>query len=607
VNDLSELQPLEAAPQPPGLPARPLELIPADAPFSPAQRAWLNGFFSAILTRPPAAPRGAAPTAPSVVVSILYASQTGTAEGFSRKFAKAAKARGYGATIEDLGSVGLAGLASRPLCLVIASTYGEGEAPDSAQAFAQELAEAKGEILAGVRYAVLALGDRNYPKFCQFGAFIDARLAELGAARLAERVEADADADPAYTRWRDLLWPVLPEAGSAAAEAGARAPAAEESGEDQSAWTRERPFAARLLGNRRLNAESSDKDTRHVALALGDSGLVYEPGDALGIWPRNGSVLIDRLLEVTGLEGDAPVTLDHSTLGLREVLAARLDLGRLSNALVIRFAERFADAELLRLCEPESSELMQGFLQDRDATDLFARPSAKGISAQELVEMLPRLAPRLYSISSSLLAHPGEVHLTIGVVRQTASGQVRDGIASTHLTQSIAQGATVPVYVHRNARFRLPKDAGTPVVMIGPGTGIAPFRAFLEDRGARGLTGRTWLFFGERRSQCDFLYRDELEAWLANGTLTRLDTAFSRDSGQKFYVQDRMRENAALLWSWIQDGAVLYVCGDAQRMAKDVDRALVEIFMSEGGHSEASAQLEVRHLGANGRYLRDVY
>jgi sulfite reductase (NADPH) flavoprotein alpha-component len=400
---------------------------------------------------------------------------------------------------------------------------------------------------------------------------------------------------------------VLPEAGSTAAEAGARAPAAEESEEDQSAWTRERPFAARLLGNRRLNADSSDKDTRHVALALGDSGLVYEPGDALGIWPRNGSVLIDRLLEVTGLEGDAPVTLDHSTLGLREVLAARLDLGRLSNALVIRFAERFADAELLRLCEPESSELMQGFLQDRDATDLFARPSAKGVSAQELVEMLPRLAPRLYSISSSLLAHPGEVHLTIGVVRQTASGQVRDGIASTHLTQAIAQGATVPVYVHRNARFRLPKDAGTPVVMIGPGTGIAPFRAFLEDRGARGLTGRTWLFFGERRSQCDFLYRDELEAWLAKGTLTRLDTAFSRDSGQKFYVQDRMRENAALLWSWIQDGAVLYVCGDAQRMAKDVDRALVEIFMSEGGHSEASAQLEVRHLGANGRYLRDVY
>lgn len=589
----------------------PLELIPSDAPFSESQRAWLNGFFAAILSRPPAAP--ALAPEPAVVLSILYASQTGTAEGVARKMAKAARARGYGANIEELGQVGVAGLASRTPCLIIASTYGEGDAPDSAQAFAAELSAASGTPCSGIQFAVLALGDRNYPKFCQFGASLDQRLAELGGARLAERIDSDVDVAPAFERWREALWPLLPAAGNAAgsAPASGRSPDAggDEADEalDAQGWHRERPFAARLIGNRRLNGDDSDKDTRHVALSLKDSGLTYEPGDALGVWPRNGSRQIDALLAATGLTADIAVVQDGVALGLREALAARCELGRLSTAQVIRFAAHFADRELETLAQPDNLAALSAYLDGRDASDLFARPSAAGIDAQTLVDLLPRMAPRLYSISSSQRAHPDEVHLTVGVVRQTASGQKRTGVASGHLSDALFPGASLPVYVHHNARFRLPKDPAVPIIMIGPGTGIAPFRAFLEERGARELTGRTWLFFGERRSHCDFLYQDELTAWLQRGTLTRLDTAFSREGKGKNYVQDRMRARAVELWSWISEGASIYVCGDAQRMAKDVDRALVEIFMSEGGFTEASAQLELRHLGANGRYLRDVY
>jgi sulfite reductase (NADPH) flavoprotein alpha-component len=590
---------MSGASEPVALAPAPLDLIPADAPFSEAQRAWLNGFFSAILTRPAAASQ--TPAAPSVVLSVLYASQTGTAESLARKFAKAARAKGFGANVEDAGSVGLSGLASRPLCLWIASTYGEGDPPDAAQAFAAELDSASGPALAGMRYAVLALGDRNYPKFCHFGITLDRRLSELGAERLIEHVEADLEIAPTFERWRESLWPVLPSPGTGTLSAE---PPEEE---PHGGWDREHPFAARLVGTRRLTLADSDKDTRHVTLSLKDSGLTYEPGDALGVWPRNGSQLIDRLLAVTGLKGDTTVVIDGSALGLREALAARCEIGRLTTAQAIRFAERFGDAELKALCEPEQVDALQRYLDGRDATDLFARPACATLDAHTLVELLPRLAPRLYSISSSLAAHPEEVHLTVGVVRATAAGQARDGIASTHLADTVMEGATVPIYVHHNARFRLPADAAVPVIMIGPGTGIAPFRAFLEERAARGLTGRTWLFFGERRGLCDFLYEDELRDWLARGTLTRLDTAFSRDGTKKVYVQDRMRAQAAEIWAWIVDGAHIYVCGDAQRMAKDVDRAIVELFMSEGKMSEATAQLEVRHLGANGRYLRDVY
>lgn len=577
-----------------------LELIPADAPFSEAQRAWLNGFFAAILSRPPTA--ALAPVAPVVELSILYASQTGTAEGLARKLAKAAKAKGYGARIEDLGQVGLAGLAARSLCLLIASTYGEGDPPDSVQAFFADLQSAVGQPLSGLRYSVLALGDRTYSKFCQFGTILDSRLAELGAERLAPRACADADPAPTFESWRETLWPALPSV-----LAGPSRPAESAPGDEEPAWNRERPFAAKLLGTVRLTGADSDKDTRHIRISLEDSQLTYEPGDALGVWPRNDPRAIDRLLEATGLIGDVPVVLNGAALGLREALAAHSEIGRLTTAMAIKFGDRFGDAEIRNLCDPDALEALQEYQEGRDAADLFARPSCRGIDAQTLIDLLPRLAPRLYSISSSLVAHPGEVHLTVAVVRQTAKAQQRGGIASTHLADALGDGASIPVYVHHNARFRLPKDAGTPLIMIGPGTGIAPFRAFLEERRAKKLTGRTWLFFGERRRHCDFLYEQELNAWLSDGTLTHLDTAFSRDSDTKTYVQDRMRLHAAPLWSWIAEGAHLYVCGDAQRMAKDVDRALVEIFMSEGGLSEAAAQLELRHLGANGRYLRDVY
>ncbi len=494
--------------------------------------------------------------------------------------------------------------------LVIASTHGDGDPPDCAARFALQLKAALGTPLAGLKYAVLALGDRSYSKFCSFGQHIDERFAALGAIRLADRIDADGDADQPFKSFRETLWRTLPAespAGPTANSAAGAVDASDEGAPEEQRWTRKRPFAAPLLGQRLLTASGSDKETRHVVLSLKDADLRYEPGDALGVWPQQAPELVDAVLALSGASADAPVMIDAEQIGLRDALSLKRELTTLTAATVIKYSAISSDSGLQSLVQRDQSAALNKFLYGRDFVDLLQDYPGTVRDAQLLVDLLPPLKPRLYSISSSLAAFPEEVHLTVAVVRYECRGRRRGGLASTWFADRVAAGDPTAVYVHQNPRFRLPSDPGTPIIMIGPGTGIAPFRAFLHHRRKHGFTGRTWLFFGERHAQCDFLYRPEFESFVAGHELSRIDTAFSRDQTQKIYVQHRMLEAGKEIWSWLQDGAVIYVCGDATHMAKDVDAALQAIIAKHGRRSAAQAQLETHAMAADGRYLRDVY
>jgi sulfite reductase (NADPH) flavoprotein alpha-component len=582
-----------------------IQLLPADAPFSPEQRAWLNGFFAGLLKGlAERAPTLGSSQAPRLAIKVLFASQTGTAEGLAKKLTKEARSRGFDADLLDLSFLSLEALAKLDHVVVIASTHGDGDAPDCAARFALQLQAARGTPLAGLKYAVLALGDRSYSKFCSFGQRIDERFAALGAIRLADRIDADGDVDEPFNSFRDALWLTMPAERPAGSAANSAVTAAEE---NEPRWSRKRPFAAQVLGQQLLTAATSDKETRHVVLSLKGADLHYEPGDALGVWPQQARDLVDAVLTLSGASADAPVIIDTVQMVLRDALSLKRDLTTLTAATVIKYSALSADSDLQPLIERDQSAALNKFLYGRDIVDLLHDYPATVHDAQSLVDLLPPLKPRLYSISSSLAAFPEEVHLTIAVVRYEYRGRQRGGLASTWFADRITVGDPAAVYVHQNPRFRLPPDPGTPIIMIGPGTGVAPFRAFLHHRRKHGFTGRTWLFFGERHAECDFLYRSEFESFVAGHELSRIDTAFSRDQQQKIYVQHRMLEAGKEIWSWLQDGAVIYVCGDATHMAKDVDAALQAIIAKHGRRSTAQAQLEMHALAADGRYLRDVY
>ncbi len=586
-----------------GKPIVPASLIPDDAPFSPEQRAWLSGFLMALLSSPGVA--ATQPQAPAVKtkLDVLYASQTGTAEGLARKFARAAKERNLDATVRDIGSLALADLAALKKVVIVAATHGEGDPPDSTLVLTQALKDASGTPLAGLDYIVLALGDSSYVKFCAYGTFLDERLAALGATRLAERVNCDGDPSRIFTGWRDKSLPLF--ADSAAVEPQIASVVANED-ETDPVGSRANPFAAELIDNRRITGITSDKEVRHIAFSLAGSPMAYEPGDAVGVVVENATREVDAVLAAASLDGAAEIELEGNPMRLTDALRAELSVGRLTQASVIKFAKLSKDPELLSLIEPERGQDLAAFVHGRDLIDLLLNYPGVVTSPAMLASLLPRLQPRLYSISSSPKAHPGEVHLTVATVRYESHGRKRDGIASGYLA-SLDPGARVRIYTQPNKRFRLPKDGDTPVIMIGPGTGIAPFRAFLEERRASGAKGSNWLFFGDRRAATDFLYKEELGSFSMDGTLTRLDTAFSRDQAEKVYVQTRMLEQAEELGKWLADGAHVYVCGDAQHMAKDVDRALRTIVARHGKLSDAQAQIQVNQMAAEGRYLRDVY
>jgi sulfite reductase (NADPH) flavoprotein alpha-component len=474
---------------------------------------------------------------------------------------------------------------------------------------------------------VLALGDRSYPDFCGAGRKLDVRLESLGARRIHPRIDCDTDYEAPARAWLDGLWPALQACGERKNESvvvasvinnnnnnGAPPPALDPLNSDllaapsSAAYSRHQPFPARLLTNRRLNAPGSAKDTRHFEISLNDSDLHYEVGDALGVMPTNCAALVGEILRALGCDGEEAVPdASAGETSLRHALLRNCQITQPTSALLQVVAGRAGDAPLRALLEPARKAELDQYLHGREVIDFLLQFPAVKFAPAEFVSLLRKLQPRLYSISSSPKAHPGEVHLTVAVVRYESHGRLRRGVCSTFLADRVEKGTPVPVFVQASHGFRLPSDGATPVIMIGPGTGIAPFRAFLEERRAVGAKGRNWLFFGDQSAASDFLYREQLEGMLTEGSLHRLDTAFSRDQAGKIYVQHRMLENAREFWSWLEEGAHLYVCGDARRMARDVEAALHQIIQTTGGRGPEQAAEYVARLKSDRRYQRDVY
>ena len=592
--------------------------IPEDAPFTPAQRTWLNGYLAGLYSYAPVHPTAEASR--TLRVAVLYGSQTGTAEGLARKLSKELKAAGHTISLSSLEGYVPATLATQTHALFIVSTYGEGEAPDSVQPFFQQLCVEHFPLLGTLSYAVLALGDSHYEHFCQFGKELDAKLDALGGTRMMARIDCDVEVDTPYGAWKAAVGNRLRElasssgdiaASSATPQNGEKAAAGPQSSAfhaTEPAHTRDNPYLSALAEKRTLTHPASSKLTLHLDFAIEDSAIRYEAGDACGVLPQNCPDLVDTVLSLLPFSGDETIEIPKiGGVDLREALLRHFAITRLTRKILTEYAALAQCSRLGALVAPEQQAELEQYLHGRDLVDLLRQCPGVLETPEKLVKMLPRLVPRLYSISSSPAAHPGRVHTTVSVVRFRSHDRERGGVCSTLLSDRVEVGDRLPIYIQPNKKFRLPQDPAAPVIMIGPGTGIAPFRGFLHERRARGTTGRNWLFFGERSASTDFLYRDELEKMRNDGHLTQLDTAFSRDQEHKVYVQDLMMQNARQFWAWLQEGAFLYVCGEGARMAKDVDRTLRSIVEKQGGMQQEAAESYVQTLKDDRRYQHDVY
>ena len=572
-------------------------LVPEDAPFTAEQREWLGGFLSEMLSG--AAGAASEQDGPALPVTILVGSQTGNAEGCAKKMAKELNGGRFETEVVDMGQYDSGRLAGEKNLLIITSTYGDGEPPDNAADLYEFIHSDKAPEMKGVRYSVLSLGDTEYPDFCKCGIDFDNRLEALGAERFYERVDCDVDYDEPFAAWRKGIVESLGGAQLATT------PAAVE--EEVVPYGKKNPFPSPILRNYNLNGAGAEKETHHVELSLEGSGMEYVVGDALGVCPVNPEEQVDEILNSLPFNTNEEVPLPGGgEASLREALTTSYDIRSLTPKLLQAWQERSGSPFLRSVVETQDRKVMNEFCWGRELIDLVTEYPADFSDGEEFLTVLKKLQPRLYSISSSPNAHPGEVHLTIAIVRYHSHERERGGVCSTFLADR-SEGLQPGSFVHHNKAFRLVEDDNAPIIMVGPGTGVAPFRAFLEERRVRGATGKNWLLFGNPYRKTDFLYEEEFIQMQKEGVLSRLDLAFSRDQEQKIYVQHRMEEEGALMWEWLEGGACFYVCGDASRMAKDVDASLHRVVEKHGGKSEDEARDYVKAMKKERRYQRDVY
>lgn len=585
-----------------------------------SQRVWLSGYFTAMngaagsvsVGTVPVAP-AAANAAPSVApiskeLTVLFGSQSGKAQSLAKKFSKKLEEQGFQVTLSSMSDFKPNALKKVQTLLVIVSTHGEGVPPDNAISFHDFLHSKRAPQLDGLQYSVLSLGDTSYEFYCQTGKDFDKRLGELGGKQLAPRVDCDVDFDEPAAEWMSSVLSSL-SASSATSSALVASSAVSSTSGAESEFSRTNPFQAEVLENLNLNGRGSDRETRHVEISLEGSNLQYEPGDCLGIYPENHPQLVEELIEAMSWHADELVTINKNgdKRSVREALTHNFEITVLTKPLVEQVAKLTVNTDLNGLVAAGNEQELKSYINGKDLLDLVQDYSLKGIAAAEFIAVLRKMPARLYSIASSSKAFPDEVHVTVRTVRYETRGRERYGVCSVQLAERIKAGDSLPVYIQNNPNFKLPESSDTSIIMIGPGTGVAPFRAFLGEREETGAEGKSWLFYGDQHFSTDFLYQIEWQRWLKDGVLTRMDVAFSRDTDQKVYVQHRMLEKSKELYQWLQEGASVYVCGDEKRMAHDVHETLAKIIEQEGGFSSEEAAEYLSRMQQQKRYQRDVY
>jgi sulfite reductase (NADPH) flavoprotein alpha-component len=578
----------------------------ATTDFNTTQMAWLSGYFWGMVNQTPGAVAAPAPVqAETPTITLISASQTGNARRLAEQLRDDLLAAKLNVNLVNAGDYKFKQIGQEKLLVVVTSTQGEGEPPEEAVALHKFLLSKKAPKFEGTAFAVFGLGDTSYEFFSKAGKDFDERLAELGAERLLDRVDADVEYKDQANAWRQQITEILKARVPSESPAQAAVTAAGSVNLiDSSPYTKEEPLVASFAANQKITGRDSDKDVRHIEIDLGDSGLRYQPGDALGVWFENDAELVQELLQLVWLKGDEQVVVQGKTLPLAEALKTHFELTVNTPQIVEQYAALSRNDALLALAGDKPK--LQSYAQSFPIVDMV-RQAPTELNAEQLAGLLRPLTPRLYSIASSQAENETEVHITVGAVRFEIDGRQRGGGASTWLADRIEEEGEIRVFIEHNDNFRLPANPETPVIMIGPGTGIAPFRAFMQQRDNDGAGGKNWLFFGNPHFTDDFLYQVEWQKYVKDGLLTNIDLAWSRDQAEKIYVQDKIRAKGAEVWSWLQEGAHLYVCGDANRMAKDVEQALLDVVVEHGAMDRETADEFLSELRIERRYQRDVY
>ncbi|KGX91810.1 assimilatory sulfite reductase (NADPH) flavoprotein subunit [Pontibacillus marinus] len=582
-----------------------------------SQKVWLSGYLAAPSSAAAAtvekevSPESATAVAAPIntrEVTILYGSHTGNCQELAENLSQKLKQQDFDVTLSSLDDFKPKSIKKVEDLLILTSTHGDGDPPDNAMSFYDFLFSKRAPKLDGVRYSILALGDSSYEYFCQTGKDFDQRLEELGAERIHPRIDCDVDYEEPADEWFTGVINQLNEQKSGQQGNQASTGDLQEQTAVHTEFSKSNPFEAEILENIDLNGRGSNKETRHIELDLEGSNLEYEPGDSLGIFPENDSSLVDTLIEEMQWDPQENVAVNKQGeyRPLREALTSYFEITNLTKPLLEKVTQ-FTNNEKLTQLIAEDQEELKAYIHGRDLIDLVRDFGPWQVSPQEFTGILRKIPFRLYSIASSSKANPDEVHLTIGAVRYNAHNRDRTGVCSVQCAERSEIGDTLPIFVQRNSNFKLPENPDTPIIMIGAGTGIAPYRAFLQEREEIEATGESWLFFGEQHFESDFLYQVEWQRMLQEGTLTKMDVAFSRDNTEKVYVQHRMLEKSDELYQWIKNGAHVYVCGDEKYMAKDVHAALLTIFEKEGNMTPEEAEEFLSELRKTKRYQRDVY